>query len=390
MSFPAEVTAAIQQLSANQTAMMQQFTAFTVINHSPPTRRNVQVPPVTNINIPQQQYGGFPQPTGGFQQGRGGRQGGGRSHGGGHGGRRGGRVQNAYAQAPGGKPQYLPQMGGPQKNHMPGFNNGGIVPAVAGRQATSRGGHQNSAYSNQYKIFSNWNVCYSHGFDVKDGHNSATCGIRKMDHQEGFTRENAQAYIDAGYAPITWRMHRNILPTNFLQCGAKIDNANKCNHLVSTNVLSFDPNLNVVANVTVVQDDDDATVITSNHSHRQRINKTAVQEQPLTAATARATFGNPMPQYLNMLTIAANKAIADTGATTIFIMDNTEVDNKGIATKLLKINLPDGTTIWSTHVCNIKIPGLPKILTGHIVPSLKNSLSYWDSTFMQGRMQSRV
>ena len=55
VSFPAEVTAAIQQLSANQTAMMQQFTAFTVINHSPPTRRNVQVPPVTNINIPQQQ-----------------------------------------------------------------------------------------------------------------------------------------------------------------------------------------------------------------------------------------------------------------------------------------------------------------------------------------------
>jgi hypothetical protein len=89
------------------------------------------------------------------------------------------------------------------------------------------------------------------------------------------------------------------------------------------------------------------------------------------AATAQTIFGTPMPQYLNALTIAANKAIADTGATAIFIMDNAEVDNKRIATKLLKINLPDGTTIWSTHFCDIKILGLPQILTGHIVPSLK-------------------
>ena len=57
-----------------------------------------------------------------------------------------------------------------------------------------------------------------------------------------------------------------------------------------------------------------------------------------------------MLQYLNTLTIAANKAIADTGATAIFIMDNVDVDNKRIATKPLKINLPDSTTIWLTHV----------------------------------------
>ena len=73
----------------------------------------------------------------------------------------------------------------------------------------------------------------------------------------------------------------------------KIDNANKCNHLVSADVLSLDPNLNVVANVTVVQDDDDVTVITSNRSH-QCIYKTAVQEQPSIAATARTIFGKPM------------------------------------------------------------------------------------------------
>ncbi len=78
-----------------------------------------------------------------------------------------------------------------------------------------------------------------------------------------------------------------------------------------------------------------------------------------------------MPQYLNALTIAANKAIADTRATPIFIMDNVEVDNKRITTKPLNINLLDGTTIWSTHICDIKIPGLSQILTGYIVPLLK-------------------
>ena len=72
-----------------------------------------------------------------------------------------------------------------------------------------------------------------------------------------------------------------------------------------------------------------------------------------------------------MLTIAANKAISDTGGTTIFIMNKGKVNNKRVTTKPLKINLPDGTRIWSTHVCDIKIPGLPKLLTGHIVPSLK-------------------
>ena len=129
--------------------------------------------------------------------------------------------------------------------------------------------------------------------------------------------------------------------------------------------------LNVLANVTVVHDDDDVTVITSNRSPHQTINRTAARGQPLMAATARTTLGTSMPQYLNALTIAANKAIADNGATAIFIMDNVDVDNKRIATKPLKINLPDSTTIWSTHVCDIKVPGLPRILAGHIVPSLK-------------------
>jgi len=46
------------------------------------------------------------------------------------------------------------------------------------------------------------------------------------------------------------------------------------------------------------------------------------------------------------------------------------VINKRIATKPLTINLPDGSKIKSSHCCDVTIPGLPIVLTGHIVPSL--------------------
>jgi hypothetical protein len=85
------------------------------------------------------------------------------------------------------------------------------------------------------------------------------------------------------------------------------------------------------------------------------------------AMAARMLFGSPMPQYLNAITIATNQAIANTGATSIFIMEGADVDNKHIATDPLTVNLPDGKKVVSTHVCDIKIP----MLTGHIVPSLK-------------------
>jgi hypothetical protein len=85
---------------------------------------------------------------------------------------------------------------------------------------------------------------------------------------------------------------------------------------------------------------------------------------------ARMLFGSPMPQYLNALTIATNQAIVDTGATSIFIMEGVDVDNKRPATVPLTINLPNGKRVQSTHVCDIRIPGLPTVLTGHIVPSL--------------------
>jgi hypothetical protein len=79
----------------------------------------------------------------------------------------------------------------------------------------------------------------------------------------------------------------------------------------------------------------------------------------------------PHAQYLNAITITTTQAIADTGATSIFIMEGADVDNKRIAENPLTINLPDGKKVLSSHVCDINIPGLPTMLTGHIIPSLK-------------------
>ena len=51
-------------------------------------------------------------------------------------------------------------------------------------------------------------------------------------------------------------------------------------------------------------------------------------------------------------------------------MDGVDVVNKRIATQPLTINLPDGRKVKSSHICDITIPGLPLILTGHVVPHL--------------------
>jgi hypothetical protein len=77
-----------------------------------------------------------------------------------------------------------------------------------------------------------------------------------------------------------------------------------------------------------------------------------------------------MDQVITAVAIAPDHAIADTGATSIFIMDGFKVINKRVAHTPLTINLPDGKKVQSSHVCDIEIHGLPTVLTGYIVPSL--------------------
>jgi hypothetical protein len=101
------------------------------------------------------------------------------------------------------------------------------------------------------------------------------------------------------------------------------------------------------------------------------VQKRLIQENnPSIATTARTLFGNTLHEQLNALTIATTHAIADTGATSIFIMDGVNVVNKQVAIRPLRINLPDGRQVQSTHTCDIEIPGLPTILKGHIVTHL--------------------
>jgi hypothetical protein len=63
-------------------------------------------------------------------------------------------------------------------------------------------------------------------------------------------------------------------------------------------------------------------------------------------------------------------AIADTGVTSIFVVAGTPMTNIRPALDPLTINLPNGKIIHSTHICDISIPGLLMILTGHIVLGL--------------------
>jgi len=51
-------------------------------------------------------------------------------------------------------------------------------------------------------------------------------------------------------------------------------------------------------------------------------------------------------------------------------MKNTPMKNERPTKNPLNINLPDGTIVKSTHICNLEIPGLPHVLEGHIVPKL--------------------
>jgi len=100
----------------------------------------------------------------------------------------------------------------------------------------------------------------------------------------------------------------------------------------------------------IEEDDDDKTVITSNISGSHEL--CGVVMQPKKPS------------------IPPRHAVADTGATSVFVLKGTNMKNIRSAVTQLVVNLPDGTVVRSTHVCDYKIPGLPTLLEGHIVPEL--------------------
>ncbi len=70
------------------------------------------------------------------------------------------------------------------------------------------------------------------------------------------------------------------------------------------------------------------------------------------------------------MSFAKTHAVANTGATSLFMIEGLKMSNVQIATNPLSINLPDGAIVKLMHMCDIIIPGLPTILTGHIVQGL--------------------
>ena len=106
----------------------------------------------------------------------------------------------------------------------------------------------------------------------------------------------------------------------------------------------------------IVVDSDSTTVVTDNLSS-QRIQICASSVHPRKPS------------------IPITHAVADTGVTSVMIMKKTpNMKNVRLATHPLTINLPDGTMVKSTHICDLEIPGLPYVLEGHIMPDLTVAL----------------
>ncbi len=109
-------------------------------------------------------------------------------------------------------------------------------------------------------------------------------------------------------------------------------------------------------------DDDVDTIVASNVSPKGQISP------PPTIDFAQAV----MP-------IREQVAIADSGATQIFIMEGTPVKSKRTTTCPLKVALADGRQVLSTHICDVDIPGFPVTLVGHIIPDL-SIVTLWDKS----------
>ena len=69
-----------------------------------------------------------------------------------------------------------------------------------------------------------------------------------------------------------------------------------------------------------------------------------------------------------------NFGLSDSGASAHFLIEGAPVTNLKIVDNPIRIKLPDGDIILSTHTCNLPIPWLPAEMTeAHIVPGLAHS-----------------
>ncbi len=77
-----------------------------------------------------------------------------------------------------------------------------------------------------------------------------------------------------------------------------------------------------------------------------------------------------VPQHTLGMLVEPSLAVAHTGVTSFFLTKGAPCQNKRLTVNPVSMTLPDGQKRRSTHVCNIIIPGLPIVLTGHIMPDM--------------------
>jgi hypothetical protein len=70
-------------------------------------------------------------------------------------------------------------------------------------------------FLNIVKVYANQNKCFLCGFDVEDGHTSATCVNKKMGHQDGFTCSKYMEYKRVNHLFCRKGMHKTMYPSNF-------------------------------------------------------------------------------------------------------------------------------------------------------------------------------
>jgi hypothetical protein len=217
-AIPESIANAINQLSANQMALMTQISQIAAMSFAQRTQTpsfpTIQAPPIQQIAILSIQP--FTSAAGGFQEETSAGGGcGGRKKGNGRGRRHAGRGGRQNDRTPFATYQQRQQE---QKQQGRGQGVGGFFPQGPPGfipQALSRGNNPLATPPlNFVKRFANNNVCYSCGFDVEDGHTFVTCprGWQKTNHQEAFTRKNAQGYIAAGWDACTKGKHKNLFP----------------------------------------------------------------------------------------------------------------------------------------------------------------------------------
>ena len=99
---------------------------------------------------------------------------------------------------------------------------------------------------------------------------------------------------------------------------------------------------------TILSEDgnNEATVIQSNTSTKHN----NPPKQPKQNAATHTIYTTAQ------LKIAKNMAVADAGMTGYFVLPGTPVTKIKIARHPLKINLPDGDCLSSTHTCTLDIP----------------------------------